>query len=134
MILTIPESIREEAAKNLRAEVPNLNRKLKGKWLRFFQSYDPRPALSNIKCPVLTIIGSKDTQVLPDLNMPEIKKALTKGGNKDFEMVEIEGLNHLFQKCETGAMGEYISIQETFNPEALSKIGDWIVEHTTPVK
>ena len=133
VILTIPESIREEAAKNLRAEVPNLNRRLQEKWLRFFHSYDPRPALSNIKCPVLTIIGSKDTQVLPELNMPEIKKALMKGGNKDFDMVEIEGLNHLFQECETGAMGEYISIQETFNPEALSKIGDWIIEHTTPI-
>ena len=52
----------------------------------------------------------------------------------DFWLIEIDGLNHLFQKCETGAMSEYISIQETFNPEALSKIGDWIVEHTTPVK
>ncbi|MDE0936131.1 MAG: alpha/beta hydrolase [Mariniblastus sp.] len=133
VILAIPESIREEAGKNLRAAVPNLNRKMKSKWMRFFHSYDPRPALSNIQCPVLTIIGSKDTQVLPDLNMPEIQKALIKGGNNDFEMVEIEGLNHLFQKCETGAMGEYISIQETFNPQALSKIGDWIVEHTTPI-
>lgn len=133
VIQTIPESTREEAGKNLRAEIPNLNRKLKGEWLRFFHSYDPRPALSKIDCPVLAIVGSKDTQVLPDLNMPEIKKALTKGGNKDFEMVEIEGLNHLFQKCETGAMGEYISIQETFNPKALSKIGDWIVKHTTQV-
>jgi len=134
VILTIPETIKEEEAKNLRAEVPNLNRRLKGKWLRFFHSYDPRPALANIKCPVLAIIGSKDTQVLPDLNMPEIKKALIAGGNKDFKMVEIAGLNHLFQECETGAMGEYISIQETFNPKALSEIGDWISQHTTAVK
>lgn len=134
VIQTIPESAREEAAKNLRAEIPNLNRKLNDKWLRFFHRYDPRPALSKIKCPVLAIIGSKDTQVLPDLNMPEIKKALIKGGNKDFEMVKIEGLNHLFQKCETGAMGEYISIQETFNPQALTKIGDWIIKRTTPIK
>ena len=117
----------------MRAQIPDLNRKLNGKWMRFFHRYDPRPALSKIDCPVLAIIGSKDTQVLPDLNMPEIRKALIKGGNKDFEMVEIEGLNHLFQKCKTGAMGEYISIQETFNQEALAKIGDWIIKHTTPL-
>ena len=101
--------------------------------MRFFLSYDPRPALKQIKCPVLAIIGSKDLQVLPDLNMPEIEKALTEGGNKDFEMVELDGLNHLFQECKTGSMSEYVSIQETFNPLALEKIGDWIVEHTTPV-
>ncbi len=133
VIQTIPESDREEAAKNILGQIPHLNRKLQGKWSRFFHAYDPRPALSNIKCPVLAIIGSKDVQVLPDLNMPEIKKALIQGGNEDFEIVEIDGLNHMFQKCETGAMAEYVSIQETFNPVALAKIGDWISSHTTPV-
>lgn len=133
VIQTIPESHREEAAKNLLKEIPNLNRKLQRNWSHFFHAYDPRPALSNIKCPVLAIIGSKDVQVLPDLNMPEIKKALIRGGNKDFEMIELEGLNHMFQNCETGAMGEYVSIQETFNPIALARIGDWIVKHTTPI-
>lgn len=131
VIQTIPEAQREEAAKNLLKEIPNLNRKLQTNWSHFFHSYDPRPALSNIKCPVLAIIGSKDVQVLPDLNMPEIKKALVRGGNQDFEMIELEGLNHMFQTCETGAMGEYASIQETFNPVALEKIGDWVVKHTT---
>jgi pimeloyl-ACP methyl ester carboxylesterase len=131
IILTIPESDREEATKNLLAEVPNLNRKLRRKWSHFFHSYDPRLALTNLQCPVLAIIGSKDVQVLPGLNMPEIEKALTHGGNKDFEMIELEGLNHMFQKCETGAIGEYVSIQETFNPAALARIGDWIIQHTT---
>jgi hypothetical protein len=59
---------------------------------------------------------------------------LTEGGNKDFEMIEIEGLNHLFQKCETGSLGEYVTIQETFNPLALKTIGDWISKRITPVK
>lgn len=130
MIQTIPESDRAEAGKNIHAGVQNQMRRLKSNWMRFFISYDPRPALSKIQCPVLAITGSKDIQVLPELNVPEIKKALTLGGNQDFEMVEIEGLNHLFQKCETGAMSEYITIQETFNPAALEKIGDWIVDHT----
>lgn len=133
VIQTIPESHREEAAKNLLKKIPNLNRNLRGRWSRFFHSYDPRPALSNIKCPVLVIIGSKDVQVLPDLNMPEIKKALIRGGNEDFEMIELEGLNLMFQKCETGAMGEYVTIQETFNPIALKRISDWIIKHTTPI-
>ena len=65
--------------------------------------------------------------------MPEIKKASINGGNKDFNVVKIEEVNHLFQKRKTVAMGEYISIQETFNRKALAKIGDWILERMTLV-
>ena len=60
--------------------------------------------------------------------------ALTEGGNRDFELVEMEGLNHLFQKCETGSIVEYATIDETFNPAALKRIGDWIVERTSILK
>ena len=72
--------------------------------------------------------------ILCDLNMPEIKKALVKGGNKDFELVTISGLNHLFQECETGSMNEYISIQETWNADALKRIGDWIAARTESIE
>lgn len=41
-------------------------------------------------------------------------------------MLELPGLNHLFQRSETGAMSEYASIDETINPAALQQIGDWI--------
>ncbi len=78
--------------------------------MQYFLAYDPRPALKKIQCPVLAVNGSKDLQVLPDLNMPEIKNALTEGGNQVFEIVELEGLNHLFQTCETGTMSEYFTI------------------------
>ncbi|MFT5301337.1 MAG: pimeloyl-ACP methyl ester carboxylesterase [Mariniblastus sp.] len=134
VIETIPESEREEVTKVLAQEVESQKASFERPWLRFFLTYDPRPALSKIDCPVLAIIGSKDTQVLPDLNMPEIKKALEKGGNQDFEMIEVPGLNHLFQACETGAMGEYRTIAETFNPKALKHVGDWISQRVTIVK
>ncbi len=134
IIEKLPEADREEGGRNLRAGIENELKRLKGNWMRFFLKYDPAPALANIQCPVLAIIGSRDTQVLPELNMPAIRKALTEGGNQDFETVVVDGLNHLFQKCETGGMGEYYTIQETWNPEALEIIGDWIVAHTRAVK
>jgi hypothetical protein len=39
---------------------------------------------------------------------------------------ELPGLNHLFQHAKTGAFSEYAQIEETFAPEALEKIADWI--------
>ena len=134
LIKMLPEEDVEEARGNIADAIKSAESRLNSNWMKFFITYDPRPALTKINCPVLVIIGSKDLQVLPDLNMPEIEKSLVAGGNKDFEMVTIEGLNHLFQKCETGSMNEYITIQETWNLEAMSRIGDWIEQHTTLVK
>ena len=37
-----------------------------------------------------------------------------------------EGLNHLFQHCETGQVKEYGRIEETFSPEVLGALTDWI--------
>ena len=100
-------------------------------WYRYFISYDPAPALEKVKCPVLALNGSKDLQVLPDENLASIKKALEKGGNKNFEIKEIPGLNHLFQTAETGSPAEYMKIQETISPIALQTIGDWVLKFTT---
>ncbi len=35
-------------------------------------------------------------------------------------------LNHLFQKCETGVPSEYAKIEETFYPDAMIVIAEWI--------
>jgi len=99
-------------------------------WLRFFLTYDPKPALMKVKCPVLAINGEKDLQVPPKENLSAIEEALKAGGNKDYTVKELPGLNHLFQTTTTGSPMEYSKIEETMSPAALTIIGDWIVEHT----
>ena len=95
-------------------------------WMRFFLSYDPRTDLRKIKIPVLAIYGSKDLQVIASQNLPEIKKALQAAGNANFTVTELRGLNHLFQKSETGLPSEYVEIEETINSTALDAIRDWL--------
>ena len=99
-------------------------------WMRYFLTYDPRPALGKVRCPVLALNGEKDLQVDPRQNLPEIEAALKAGGNSDFECRELPGLNHLFQNCKTGSPSEYGQIEETFSPAALDSIGDWIIKRT----
>ncbi len=95
-------------------------------WFRYFLTYDPRPALQQVKCPVLALNGEKDLQVPPQQNLAEIAEALEKGGNRDVTIHELPGLNHLFQTAKTGSTDEYGKIEETFAPSALEIIGDWI--------
>ncbi|WP_299440072.1 alpha/beta fold hydrolase [uncultured Aquimarina sp.] len=97
-------------------------------WMQYFIRTDPDQFLSKVSVPVLAINGSKDSQVLPELNLGGFKKGLEKAGNKDYTVKEIEGLNHLFQTADTGAGTEYGTIEETFNPEAMKLVSDWILK------
>jgi pimeloyl-ACP methyl ester carboxylesterase len=99
-------------------------------WFRHFLTYDPAPVLEKVRCPVLAICGEKDLQVDPKLNLPKMEAALKAGGNKDFTVQELPGLNHLFQKCETGSPAEYSQIEETINPVALEIVGKWLTNKT----
>jgi len=99
-------------------------------WLKFFLTYDPKPTLSKVKCPVLAINGEKDLQVPPKENLSAIEEALIAGGNKNFTVKELAGLNHLFQTAQTGLPTEYAKIEETISPVALKIVGDWILEQT----
>jgi len=95
-------------------------------WMRYFLTLDPRPTLAKVTCPVLALNGSLDLQVPPDEDLDEISKALTAAGNKDFTIKKLDGLNHLFQHATTGSPLEYATIEETFSPEALRIITNWI--------
>ena len=95
-------------------------------WYRFFLAYDPAPALRGLRRPVLAVIGSKDLQVPAALNLPAFRAALK--SDPDAEILELSGLNHLFQTARTGAPSEYGEIEETFSPTALDVITDWILE------
>jgi hypothetical protein len=93
-------------------------------------AYDPAESLRKLKMPVLALIGSKDVQAPPQQNLPAIAAALKAGGNMDFTVMELPGLNHLFQKCVQCTVAEYANLQESFSPEALAVIGDWVSRHT----
>lgn len=101
---------------------------LKSEWLLSFIRTEPKDYLEKTSCPVLALNGSKDIQVLPEINLNEIKTALEKAQNKDVTIKELEGLNHLFQTATTGSVQEYSKIEETFSPVALELIKDWILK------
>ena len=100
-------------------------------WFRYFLSYDPRPTLMKVRVPVLAINGEKDLQVPAKEDLEAIEEALKAAGNKDYKIVLLPNLNHLFQTTKTGAPSEYAEIEETLAPILLQTIGDWIAAHTT---
>ena len=100
-------------------------------WFKQFLTYDPEPVLEKLKCPVLALSGDRDLQVDSAENVPLLRKAYETSGNKDFIVVEIEGVNHLFQTAQSGSPALYGAIEETISPAVLTAIGNWIAQHGT---
>lgn len=84
-------------------------------------SLDPTGSLTEIKCPVMAINGTKDTQVDAEANLEAFRRNV-----KDVEIWKMEGLNHLMQHAATGDSSEYGEITETISPDVLQLIGRFI--------
>lgn len=97
-------------------------------WFRYFISYNPQIALEQTKCRVLAINGDKDLQVASKVNLKGIETSLKSGGNKDFKIVEMTNMNHLFQTTSSGKISEYGQLEETFSPKVLELMKDWILK------
>ena len=93
-------------------------------YMKYFLALDVRPLLPGITCPVLALNGTKDTQVDCSANLDALRNGLPAGA----QLVPVEGVNHLFQHCTTGASTEYRDIEETFAPEALAVMTYWLSE------
>ena len=101
-------------------------KQLNSPWFRMFLTHEPLPVLGRVRCPVLALNGSLDVQVDPKINLPKIAQALRDAGNEHGRVLELPGLNHLFQNATTGSISEYAAIEETIAPIVLEEITAWI--------
>lgn len=92
-------------------------------YIRHFLTIDVGKLLPKIKCPVLALNGTKDTQVDCDANTTRIEKGLA---DCKHSIKKIDGVNHMFQHCNTGIVTEYQQIEETIAPEVLQEVAKWI--------
>jgi pimeloyl-ACP methyl ester carboxylesterase len=99
-------------------------------WMRAFLYLNPATYLAKVKCPVLALNGANDLQVAADQNLPAIERGLRAARNPDVTIQTLPQLNHFFQ-TDPAATSCYASIEETFAPNALQIIGDWLSARTS---
>ncbi len=124
----VPEAQRAEVRDNARVAALQ---QVGSAWFRYFLVAQPRDYLTRVGCPVLALNGTLDLQVSADQNLGAIEAALAEGGNSDVTTRQLEGLNHLFQNARTGQVAEYAQIEETFAPEVLDLVTDWLLERVS---
>lgn len=96
-------------------------------WFSNIISVNPQQYLTHLKkVRVLALNGAKDVQVNAQQNIAAIQNALKQGKTKVADTRILPGLNHLFQQCKTCTVSEYATLEQTFSPDALKIIGDWL--------
>jgi len=79
-----------------------------------------------LKCPVLAFNSEDNLGIPPKQNLNAIEEALKAGGNENYIIKELSGLNLLFQTVQPGVPpGE---IEETISPVVLNLVCEWILE------
>ena len=120
----VPSAQKTELPGPLKQNFQAVTAQLQTPYLRYFVALDVRPLLGQIECPVLALNGTKDMQVDCKSNLEALRNGLPDNAQNSIQAVE--GVNHLFQHCTTGASTEYKSIEETFAPQVLEEMIRWM--------
>jgi hypothetical protein len=101
------------------------NQQFNTDWMRFFIAHDPQINWQKVQCPTLIMNGDLDWQVNAQVNTKAIAQALSARGIQN-DVVIMSNHNHLFQYTETGKVSEYAQLEESFSPESLTEIVEWL--------
>jgi dienelactone hydrolase len=123
-------SARDRNIRDIDAWVAAQMRQNAGAWLRWYVGYDPAITLAKVRCPVLALGGSLDSQVPAHDNLEAIRAAL--GHNPHATASELPGLNHLFQRATTGGPSKYASLPAVMDPTVLDATARWIAQRASP--
>jgi len=110
--------------------VSEMMKGLRSAWFRYFLQYVPEDYVRRTRAKVLAVGGDKDIQVASKQNLTALEMTLRRSGSPSFKTVELAGLNHLFQTCRKCTVAEYGELEETFSPQALEAIGNWLISQT----
>jgi len=93
------------------------------RWYRYYFSIDINSILSQVKAPVLCLLGTQDWIVDAQKTATFLSQLLP---NDQKHIVILPKLNHRLQTAATGSLAEYLEIAETISPSALEEISNWL--------
>jgi dienelactone hydrolase len=83
-----------------------------------------------VKCPVLVVVGDRDTVVPSQQSATVIKETLAKAGNPDVSVKIFSGADHFMKPTRSGGPKEMNGDAqlETFVPGYQSTLTEWLVD------
>ena len=96
---------------------------------RLIRGFDPVPALEKVHCPVLAVLGGKDTFLPAEKSARIWQEALAKAGNKDVTIRVYPDGDHSLIISKTGGLKESARAWG-FVPGYFDLLRDWTQKHT----
>jgi pimeloyl-ACP methyl ester carboxylesterase len=98
-------------------------------------AYDGRAALEGVKCPVLVLVGGRDTIVPAKKGAALLEAIVKKAGNKDVTTRTFAGADHFMHAARTGGPREMFAKgrKKEFVPGDLAAITGWLAPRVRPV-
>ena len=93
-------------------------------WMFYLFKMTPSAELVQLRLPILVLQGKLDQQISYTQSEDVVKMVQIVGRNIQIELFEKH--NHLLQHCKTGNVNEYFDNQESFSPEVLEAITNWL--------
>jgi pimeloyl-ACP methyl ester carboxylesterase len=99
-------------------------------------AYDGRPALRAVTCPVLVIVGGRDTVVPAQASATVIEGALTRAGNRDVTVKTLADADHFLRAPRAGGPRETSAKGRARGliPEYPATITDWLAPRIRPAR
>jgi pimeloyl-ACP methyl ester carboxylesterase len=96
--------------------------------------YDGRPILKQVQCPVLVIVGERDTIVSAKTSAAQIADILKRAGNKDVTVKLLANADHFMHVTKTGGPKEIHARgrKREFVPGYFATITDWLAARVRP--
>lgn len=82
--------------------------------------------LAEVRCPLLAMYGERDCQVGATVSGAAVRRVAEAAAGSVLEVRVCGEMNHLFQKCATGAADEYAGLGQAPCDEALATIWEWL--------
>jgi pimeloyl-ACP methyl ester carboxylesterase len=97
-------------------------------------SYDGRPVLRGVRCPVLILVGGRDTIVPARKSAALIERALKKAGNKDVTVKTFADADHFMHAAKTGGPRERFAKgrKQEFVPDYFPTVTGWLAPRVRP--
>jgi uncharacterized protein len=122
----VDTTLGETANMDRQSVINEFTKAFRNPWFHYFIKYNPDEYVRKMKAKVLALNGEKDIQVLAKPNLAALKSSLQKSRSKKYDIIELKGLNHLFQHCISCTVDEYGKLEETIALEALETIATWL--------
>ena len=92
-------------------------------------TYDPAPALENLKIPILAFWGAKDTFLPVQESVTNFRRAMAKAGNKRYVIKVYPNANHSLLESESGSPSTG-GTEKNFAAGLWKLKTDWVRRHT----